>query len=64
MTEMNHADKSKKLLSTFQALFETAKKNYNHIMRTEEKTKILNRTFNHLCDSTMLNLRKTFNIWR
>lgn len=33
-------------------------------MRTQKKTKLLNKTFNKYCEKTMLNLRKVFTIWR
>ena len=41
-----------------------SKMNLNPLLRTEDKTALLNKTFNTLCNNKMMNVSRIFNIWR
>ena len=64
MVDISHADKSQKILSAFQVITEAIRNNLDQIMKTEKKTKLLNKMFYNLFENTILDVRKTFNLWR
>lgn len=41
-----------------------SKMNMSPLLRTEDKTALLNKTFNTLCNNKMMNVSRIFNIWR
>lgn len=64
MVDNSHADKSQKILSAFQVITEAIRNNLDQIMKTEKNTKLLNKMFYNLFENTILDVRKTFNLWR